>query len=506
MKISIKDIFQKPELFYQKKIVLNGWVRNCRYQKKLIFIDLNDGTFLENLQIICKETKTKNIEIAAEITEFHENQKVNTNNESPNNINLEKLKEMLQIGASLQVEGILKATNNPQTPFEISAQNVSLLGASDFSYPLQPKKHSKVFLRQISHLRMRTKLFGAVFRIRNTAFFALHSFFQKKGFFHINTPIITANDGEGAGELFQLTTLNLEALPQTKNVSNASKLADETTSKNEIDYQKDFFGKKVFLTVTGQLEAEAMALGLNKVYTFGPTFRAEKSNTPRHAAEFWMLEPEMAFCNLSQNLKVAQEMLQFVIAKCLEQNYQDIEFLDKTEKNGLIEELKNIAEEKEFLTVKYEQALEILQKSNTKFENPLFYGADLATEHEKYLTETHFKKPVFIVDWPKEIKAFYMKNNPDQKTVAAMDLLVPRVGELIGGSQREENLSVLIEKMNQMKIPQKDLEWYLDLRRFGGCIHSGFGLGFERLLIFLTGLDNIRDVIAFPRTYHNLIF
>jgi asparaginyl-tRNA synthetase len=497
MKISIKCIFQKPELFYQKKILLNGWIRNCRYQKKIIFIDLNDGTFLENLQIVCKEDKKNKIEI----TEFSEYQKTNINKESLNNINLEKLKKILQIGASLQVEGILKATQNPKTPFEINAQNISLLGSSDFSYPLQPKKHSKGFLRQISHLRVRTKLFGAVFRIRNTAFFALHNFFQKKGFFHINSPIITSNDGEGAGELFQLTTLNLESLPQTK-IKTTSKISNE----NKIDYQKDFFGKKVFLTVTGQLEAEAMALGMNKVYTFGPTFRAEKSNTSRHAAEFWMLEPEMAFCDLSQNLKVAQEMFQYVIAECLEQNYQDIEFLDKTEKNGLIEELQNIAEEKEFFKIKYNQALEILQKSNTKFENPLFYGADLATEHEKYLTETYFKKPVFIVDWPKEIKAFYMKNNPDQKTVAAMDLLIPRVGELIGGSQREENLSVLIEKMNQMKIPQKDLEWYLDLRRFGGCIHSGFGLGFERLLIFLTGLDNIRDVIAFPRTYHNLVF
>ncbi|WP_349401949.1 asparaginyl-tRNA synthetase [Candidatus Phytoplasma solani] len=462
MKVSIKNIFQKTDFYLQKRLIIDGWVRNCRFQKNLIFIELNDGTFLENLQIVCKD------------------------------IDLEKIKNTLQIGASLKVEGFLKEIENKEKKIEILAQNVILLGSSDFSYPIQPKKHSQSFLRTVTHLRIRTKLFGAVFRIRSAAFLALHSFFNKKGFFHVNTPIITTNDGEGAGELFQLTSLNLE---------NSFK---EKTS--QLDYKKDFFGKKVFLTVTGQLEAEAMALSLNKVYTFGPTFRAEKSNTPRHAAEFWMLEPEMAFYDLKQNLKIAQEMLQYVIAKCLEENKKDIDFLDQTIRKGLVKELTDIIQEKEFLVIKYQKAIEILEKSDIVFENKIFYGSDLATEHEKFLTEKYFKKPVFVIDWPKEIKAFYMKNNPDQKTVAAMDLLVPRVGELIGGSQREENLSALIEKMKQMKIPQKDLEWYLDLRRFGSCIHSGFGLGFERLMIFLTGLDNIRDVIAFPRTYHNLTF
>ncbi|CAM11361.1 Asparaginyl-tRNA synthetase [Candidatus Phytoplasma australiense] len=457
MEISIKNIFEKADFYLGKKIIVNGWIRNCRFQKKLIFIELNDGTFLENFQIVYK------------------------------NVDLEKIKDILQIGTSLKVEGFLKKNEKQEKNLEILAQNITLLGSSDFSYPIQPKKHSKSFLRTIPHLRTRTKLFGAVFRIRSTAFFALHHFFHKKGFFHINTPIITPNDGEGAGELFQLTSLNLERLSQEK--------------PSTINYQKDFFGKKVFLTVTGQLEAEAMALALNKVYTFGPTFRAEKSNTPRHAAEFWMLEPEMAFCDLKQNLKVAQEMLQEVVVQCLQENQKDIEFLDQTVRNGLLQELKNVVQEKEFLVITYQKAIEILASSGVAFENKVFYGSDLATEHEKFLTEKHFQKPVFIIDWPKEIKAFYMKNNPDQKTVAAMDLLIPRVGELIGGSQREENLAVLIEKMQQMKIPQKEFEWYLDLRRFGSCIHSGFGLGFERLLLFLTGLDNIRDVIAFPRTY-----
>ncbi|CCP88149.1 Asparaginyl-tRNA synthetase [Candidatus Phytoplasma solani] len=440
MEVTIKNIFQKSDSFYQKKIVVNGWIRNCRFQKKLIFIEINDGTFLENLQIVCKE-------------------------EILQNLDLENLKEILQIGASLRIEGILKENQTIFQLFEVLAHNVILLGSSNSSYPIQPKKHSNAFLRTVTHLRARTKLFGAVFRIRSTAFLALHNFFYQKGFFHVSTPIITANDGEGAGELFQLTSLNLENLPK------------ETS---QLDYQKDFFGKKVFLTVTGQLEAEAMALALNKVYTFGPVFRAEKSNTPRHAAEFWMLESEMAFCDLKQNIKIVQEMLQTVIAKCLEENRKDIEFLDQTVRKGLVQELTNIFQEKEFLVIKYQEVVEILNKSGIEFENKIFYGSDLATEHEKFLTEQHFKKPVFVIDWPKEIKAFYMKNNSDQKTVAAMDLLVPRVGELIGGSQREENLLVLIEKMKQMNIPQKDLEWYLDLRRFGGCIHSGFGLGFER--------------------------
>ncbi|MBS2126263.1 asparagine--tRNA ligase ['Fragaria x ananassa' phyllody phytoplasma] len=472
MEVFIKNIFHKPNSFLQKKIIINGWIRNCRYQKNLVFIELNDGTFLENLQIVCKK----------EVLELNDALQ----------INFEKLKEILQIGASLKIEGFLKESKNNQNFFEVLAQNIILLGSSDFSYPIQPKKHSNSFLRKVAHLRVRTKLFGAVFRIRSTAFLALHRFFDKKGFLHVNTPIITINDGEGAGELFQLTSFNSENL-----------LKDE---KSKVDYHQDFFDKKVFLTVTGQLEAEAMALALNKVYTFGPTFRAEKSNTPRHAAEFWMLEPEMAFYDLPQTLTIVQEMIKEVITECLLKSKEDIVFLDQNVRQGLVAELTNIAQEKKFLVVKYQEAIEILQKSDINFENKISYGVDLATEHEKYLTEKYFKKPVFIIDWPKEIKAFYMKNNPDQKTVAAMDLLMPRVGELVGGSQREENLLILISKMEQMKVSQKDLQWYLDLRRFGSCIHSGFGLGFERFLLLLTGLDNIRDVIAFPRTYNNLVF
>ncbi|KND62553.1 Asparaginyl-tRNA synthetase [Candidatus Phytoplasma phoenicium] len=444
--------------YNNEKIFVQGWIRNCRFQKKVFFINLNDGTCLKDLQIVCKENIT---------------------------IDFNYIKEKLQIGAAIYVTGRFIMTSDSVQPFELLASKIIILGTSSNQYPIQPKKHSRTFLRQLTHLRLRTKLFGAIFRIRSSVCQTIHNFFHQEGFFYIQTPIITSGDCEGAGELFQVTTLDLNQIPLDKN--------------RHVNYQKDFFGKKTFLTVSGQLEAEALALSLNKVYTFGPTFRAENSHTTRHISEFWMIEPEMAFYNLQQNIELAQKMLQKVIQKCLEENIQDFEFLQQHIETQLIERLRTVVHLKVFPKITYEEALSILLKSNVKFENKIFYGADLASEHEKFLTEVYFKTPVFIIDWPIKIKAFYMKNNLDNKTVASMDLLVPKVGELIGGSQREENLDVLMQKIKDFNINRKELEWYLDLRRFGSCIHSGFGVGLERLLIYMTGIDNIRDVIAFPR-------
>ncbi|PQP79639.1 asparagine--tRNA ligase [Candidatus Phytoplasma phoenicium] len=455
---TIKDFYENSVSYDNEQIFVQGWIRNYRFQKKIFFINLNDGTYLKDLQIVCKENIT---------------------------VDFNNIKEKLQIGASIYVKGHFIMTSKADQPFELLASKIVVLGTSSHKYPIQPKKHSRAFLRQLTHLRTRTKLFGAIFRIRSSVCQIIHNFFHQEGFFYIQTPIITSGDCEGAGELFQVTTLDLNQIPLDENL--------------HVDYQNDFFGKKTFLTVSGQLEAEALALSLNKVYTFGPTFRAEKSHTSRHISEFWMIEPEMAFYNLQQNMELAQKMLQNVIQKCLEQNTQDLEFLQQHIEPGLIERLKNVAYLKTFPQITYYEALEILLKSNVKFENKLFYGVDFASEHEKFLTEVYFKKPVFIINWPIRIKAFYMKNNSDNKTVAAMDLLVPKVGELIGGSQREENLDVLITKMKDFNINIEELEWYLDLRRFGSCVHSGFGIGLERLLIYMTGIDNIRDVISFPR-------
>ncbi|MDV3142840.1 MAG: asparagine--tRNA ligase [Sweet potato little leaf phytoplasma] len=437
-------------------------LKNCRFQKKIFFIDINDGTFIEDLQIICKDN------------DF---------------ICLKKIKHELNIGASVYVEGFLMPLEDVSSKyFELVASCIVVLGSSSIKYPIQPKPHSKAFLRQLPHLRLRTKLFGAVFRLRNTLTCAIHNFFQHKGFINIHTPIITTNDGEGAGSLFQVTSFNLQDLSNQKN----------------LDFKKDFFGKPVFLAVTGQLEAEAFATALNKVYTFSPTFRAEKSNTSRHISEFWMIEAEMAFCDLSYNIVLVQKMLQYVIKFCLQKNKFDLDFFEKNIEPGLISRLNYVVNLKEFPQITYKEAMNILNKSSYDFEQKPIYGEDLSTEHEKYLTEVIFKKPIFVTNWPKNIKAFYMRNNSDNETVAAMDLLVPKVGELVGGSQREERFEVLQDKMKEMQINKIDLDWYLDLRRFGSCIHSGFGLGFERMLLYLTGLDNIRDVIAFPRSYYNI--
>ncbi|MGI3136280.1 MAG: asparagine--tRNA ligase [Candidatus Phytoplasma vitis] len=461
---SVKYLYNNYISNVNKKIFINGWIKNCRFQKNLFFCDLSDGTFVKELQVVYKNVQE--------------------------NYFLE-IKDKLQVGVSLYLEGNLVLTSNATQPFELLADKIIILGENHGSYPIQSKKHSKVFLRQVAHLRFRTKLFGAVFRIRNTASMVIHDFFQKEGFIWAHTPIITTSDGEGAGELFQVTTLDLNKVPLDKD--------------KKVDFKQDFFGKPTFLTVTGQLEGEAMALAFKKIYTFGPTFRAENSNTSKHISEFWMIEPEMAFCDLKENMQIAQKMLQYIIKNCLEKNKEDFLFLEENVEKNLIQRLEKIANLKEFKKIKYAEAIEILSKSNIEFENKPVYGSDLFTEHERFLTN-FFDEPVFVIDWPIEIKAFYMKNNPDHKTVAAMDLLVPKIGELIGGSQREENLEILKDKMHKFNIAPEELEWYLDLRRFGGCIHSGFGIGFERLLLYLTGLDNIRDVIAFPRTSKKAFF
>ncbi|KAB8121716.1 MAG: asparaginyl-tRNA synthetase [Candidatus Phytoplasma cynodontis] len=446
-----------------KKICVNGWIKNCRFQKKIFFININDGSFIDDLQVVLKERE---------------------------NIKLNSIKEYLQIGAAISIKGFLVRTKKKKQPFELLFSEINFFNKNLDSYPIQPKKHSNIFLRQLPHLRMRTKLFGAIFRIRNIATCAINNFFQKEGFIQVHTPIITTSDGEGAGELFKVTTFDFEKIPINTN--------------KKIDFKKDFFEKPTFLTVTGQLEAEAFAMAFSKVYTFGPTFRAENSNTVKHISEFWMIEPEMAFFDLQDNILIAQNMIKYVIQFCLNKNRLDFEFLEKTLGNDLINRLEYISSLKEFPQIKYIDAINILKNSQVKFEIDPCYGKDLSSEHEKFLTDVFFKKPIFVIDWPKEIKAFYMKNNDDNKTVAAMDLLVPKIGELIGGSQREEKLEILEEKIKIFNIDKEELEWYLDLRRFGSCIHSGFGLGFERFLLFLTGLENIRDVIAFPRSSKNI--
>ncbi|WP_341266469.1 asparagine--tRNA ligase [Candidatus Phytoplasma fraxini] len=455
---SVKDLYKNYELYANQKICINGWARNCRFQKKLFFCDLSDGSFAKELQVVYKDVQK---------TYFNE------------------IKDKLQVGVSLYLEGHLIITPQASKPFELLADKIVILGLNYESYPIQPKKHSRAFLRQIAHLRLRTKLFGVVFRIRNAVSLSIHDFFQKEGFIWAHTPIITTSDGEGAGELFQVTTLNLNKIPLDQN--------------QKVDYNKDFFGRPTFLTVTGQLEGEAMALAFKKIYTFGPTFRAEKSHTARHISEFWMIEPEMAFCDLQEDMKLAEKMIKYVIQTCLRTNREDFLFLEQNIETNLIQRLEQVANIKEFKQIRYKEAIDILLTSKSDFDNKPVYGLDLSTEHEKFLTN-FFGEPIFIIDWPIDIKAFYMKNNSDNQTVAAMDLLVPKIGELLGGSQREDNLQILQQKMKKFNISPEELEWYLDLRRFGGCIHSGFGIGFERLLVYLTGLDNVRDVIAFPRT------
>lgn len=478
-KNSIKDIIKNPKI--DQIISVNGWVRNKRGSKNVSFISVNDGSTILNLQIVA-ESKSISEEIL---------KKINT-------------------GACLNIEGILKNSQGSEQSLEILAEKIIILGEADADeYPLQPKKHSLEFLREKAHLRFRTNTFSAVFRIRHALTFAVHKFFNEKGFFNMHTPIITGADAEGAGEMFKVTSLDLSNIPKKNDLN--------------IDFSKDFFGKQTNLTVSGQLEAELGAMGLGKVYTFGPTFRAEKSNTSRHLSEFWMIEPEMAFADLEMNMDMAEEFLKSCINYCLENCKEDLNFLNVRLKNeedklkkeerselGLIERLEFVVKN-DFERLTYTEAINILRNSKPnkkkKFEYLIEgFGADLQSEHERYLVEKKFKKPVIITDYPKEIKAFYMRMNEDKKTVRAMDVLFPSIGEIIGGSQREERYDMLSDRMNELDVDKKELWWYLETRKFGTCIHSGFGLGFERLIMFVTGMKNIRDVIPFPRTPQNAEF
>ncbi len=457
METTVKEIFRSTKTYVDQEVTLFGWVRTNRAQKEFGFINLHDGTFFTPIQVVYESSR---------LDTFKEAQK-------------------LTVGSAIAVTGELKLTPEMKQPFELKADHIALLGHADETFPIQPKRHTREFLREVAHLRMRTNLFQAVFRLRSVAAFAIHEFFQKEGFVYVHTPIITGNDGEGAGQMFSVTTLPLEKTPKT--------------DQGDVDYKQDFFGRKTNLTVTGQLEAEAYALAFNKVYTFGPTFRAENSNTQRHASEFWMIEPEIAFCDLEKDMDIAEKMVKYIIEYVFTHIPEEMAFFNRWVEKGLTEKLQKIIHQP-FVRVTHQEAIDILLNANMTFENKPIQGQDMNTEHEKYLTEVHFKSPVFVTDWPKDIKAFYMRMNDDEKTVAAMDLLVPGSGELMGGSQREERLDKLEKRMKEMGVPKEDLEWYLDLRRYGGCVHSGYGMGFERLLMYLSGVENIRDVIPFPRT------
>lgn len=459
-RIFVKDVYAEPEKFGGKSVVVGGWARNIRDSKAFGFIDLNDGSCFQNLQVVFERDKLGNYdEIAAQ-----------------------------NVGAALVVTGILTLTPNAKQPFELKATAVAVEGTSTPEYPLQPKRHTVEYLREQAYLRPRTNLFSAVFRVRSEAAYAIHSFFHDRGFVYVHTPLITASDCEGAGEMFRVTTLDAAKPPMTKD--------------GKVDYTKDFFGKPANLTVSGQLEGETYAMAFGKIYTFGPTFRAENSNTARHAAEFWMIEPEIAFADLNDDMQLAWDMIKYIIDHVMRVCPAEIEFFNKFVDHTLIERLESLRKA-DYVKVTYTEAVDILMKSGREFKYPVSWGVDLQTEHERYLTEEVYKCPVFLIDYPKEIKAFYMRLNDDGKTVAAMDLLVPGVGEIIGGSQREERLDVLQKRMAELGLKEEDYWWYLNLRRFGGTKHAGFGLGFERIIMYLTGVANIRDVIPYPRTVGN---
>jgi asparaginyl-tRNA synthetase len=449
--------------YLEKEVEVCGWIRNNRDQKSFGFIALNDGTHFNTIQVVYEKESVVNFEEAIKY----------------------------RVGAAISVKGRLVSTPKAKQPFEIKASAIALEGDAPEDYPIQPKRHTREYLREVAHLRPRTNLFSAVFRVRSLVSFAIHKFFQDRGFVLVHSPIITASDAEGAGEMFRVTTLD----PKTPPLS----------QEGLVDFTEDFFGKKTNLTVSGQLEAEAFALAFKEVYTFGPTFRAENSNTARHAAEFWMVEPEIAFADLKDNMKLAEALLKYIISYVSDNAKEEMEFFDEFIEKGLRQKLGNIVNS-EFAHVSYTKAVEILAASGETFTYPVEWGKDLQTEHERYLTEIVFKKPVFVTDYPKEIKAFYMRLNDDGKTVAAMDLLVPGVGEIIGGSQREERAHVLEQRMSDFNIHQDDLWWYLDLRKYGGVKHAGFGLGLERAIMYLTGVSNIRDVIPFPRTVKSCEF
>ncbi|HIU72143.1 MAG TPA: asparagine--tRNA ligase [Candidatus Galloscillospira excrementipullorum] len=453
----LKELWANSAAMDGREVLVCGWIRTSRDSKNFGFIELNDGSCFKNVQVVL---------VADQLDCYKEIMRQN-------------------VGAALVVKGTVKLTPQAKQPFEIAATEVAVEGESSPDYPLQKKRHSLEFLREIAHLRMRTNTFSAVFRVRSVAAKALHDFYQGEGFVYVNTPIITGSDCEGAGEMFRVTTLDLENLPKTPD--------------GKVDFSQDFFGKESNLTVSGQLEAECFALAFGKVYTFGPTFRAENSNTARHAAEFWMNEPEIAFADLEDNMALAERMIKYVIREVLEKCPDDMAFFNEFFDKGLLDRL-NALVEAEFAHVTYTEAVEKLLEHKDEFEYPVFWGCDLQTEHERYLTEKIYQKPVFVTDYPKEIKAFYMRLNDDGKTVAAMDLLVPGVGEIIGGSQREERLDVLEERIREFGLKREDYWWYLELRKYGGTKHAGYGLGFERLIMYLTGIGNIRDVLPFPRT------
>ncbi|HCX99652.1 MAG TPA: asparagine--tRNA ligase [Bacteroidales bacterium] len=461
LRTKIVDLLKKGEV--GTEVVAKGWVRTRRGNKNVAFIALNDGSTIHNIQIV------------ADVAVFGD----------------DFLKEV-GTGACIKVVGTLVESPGAQQPVEVQAKSIELYGKADpASYPLQKKGHSLEFLREIAHLRPRTNTFSAVLRIRHAMAFAIHKYFNDKGFVYIHTPIITGSDAEGAGQLFKVTTLDINNPPRKEN--------------GKVDFSEDFFGKEAKLTVSGQLEGELAALALSEVYTFGPTFRAENSNTPRHLAEFWMIEPEVAFYDIEDNMDLAEDFLKYLIRYALEHCKDDLEFLNKMWDKELLERLNSVASTS-FERLTYTKAVEILEKADIKWEFPVFWGADLHSEHERYLVEKHFKKPVILTDYPKEIKAFYMKLNDDAKTVKAMDVLFPKIGEIIGGSQREENHEAITKRINELEIPMEELWWYIETRKFGTAPHSGFGLGFERLLLFVTGMGNIRDVIPFPRTPNSCEF
>lgn len=455
--ILLRELFRNTDQYQDKEVTVRGWIRNNRSSNKFGFIELNDGSFFKSVQVVYEEEFIDNFE---EISKAY-------------------------VAAALNVRGVVTLTPGAKQPFEIKAKEITVEATSTPDYPLQPKRHTMEFLREIAHLRPRSNTFAAVFRIRSLVSYAIHKFFQEQNFVYVHTPIITGSDAEGAGEMFRVTTLDMNDLPKTED--------------GKIDYSKDFFGKETNMTVSGQLEAETYALAFRNVYTFGPTFRAENSYTARHASEFWMIEPEIAFADLQDNMRLAEDMIKYIINYVLENAPEEMNFFNSFIDKGLIERLNNIVNS-DFGCVTYTEAVDLLKKSGKEFQYPVEWGIDLQTEHERFLTEEIFKKPLFVTDYPKDIKAFYMRLNDDGKTVAACDLLVPGVGEIVGGSQREERLDVLTRRMEELGLCEKDYWWYLDLRKYGGVKHAGYGLGLERIILYITGMSNIRDVLPFPRT------
>ena len=460
--VLVKNLYRDTDSYVQKEVRVSGWVKTIRDSKNFGFIELNDGSFFTNVQVV----------FDTELANFEEVRK-------------------LSISSSIMVVGQVVKTENAKQPFEIKAKEITIVNQATLDYPLQKKRHSFEYLRTVGHLRPRTNTFNAVFRVRSVLSFAIHKFFFERGFVYVHTPIITGSDCEGAGEMFRVTTMDMQNLPKLEN--------------GEVDFSQDFFGKSSHLTVSGQLDVETYAHAFRNVYTFGPTFRAENSNTVKHAAEFWMIEPEICFADLQDDMNLAEDMIKYIISYVLENAPEEMAFFNQFVDTGLFDRLHNVVNSN-FGRITYTDAIKELEKVNEQFEYPVHWGTDIQTEHERYLTEKVFGKPVFVTDYPKEIKAFYMKQNPDGKTVAATDLLVPGIGEIIGGSQREDDFDKLKNRINELGLNEEDYWWYLDLRRYGGCVHSGFGLGFERMMMYLTGMQNIRDVLPFPRTPKNCEF